>query len=58
MTFCLLGSGVWGLNQKLFTYTEILVEFPPHPHLPSAADERLFICCAQKQPDILGTAQT
>ena len=57
MTFCLLGSGVWGLNQKLFTYTEILVEFPP-PHLPSAADERLFICCAQKQPDILGTAQT
>ena len=36
-----LGSGVWGLNQKLFTYTEILVESPPPPpppHLPGPAD--------------------
>ena len=28
---------VWGLNQKLFNYTKILVEYPP-PNLPSAAD--------------------
>ena len=30
---------VWGLNQKLLTYTQILVEYSPPPTpLPSAAD--------------------
>ena len=37
-------NGVWGLNQKLPTYTQIPVEYtnhprpPPPPPIPSAAD--------------------
>ena len=60
MTFCLLGSGVWGLNQKLFTYTEILVEFPPplptFPVLPTnvclyVAPRNSLISSVPRKPD-------